>query len=214
MFKKKWFLFILLILFLFSCAQPTQLTPEEIAQLREKQIQMTQKVYCDIPPQKILEACAYLLSLADHDYKFHFGENYLIAQRNWLLYLILFASSGTDTWQIRIEKTNSGNETCSKVIVQAYTSSNTIVGTANQYAGSVATLPYGSKIIISESLYKLFFSRLDYLLGLSDKWMDCQEAQKWAKTIEKTRKINIDPLCLLGTVDDKKPEKRIVKNEL
>ena len=53
-----------------------------------------------------------------------------------------------------------------------------------------------------DSVYYLFFSRLDFLLGKSDVWLTCRDA-RW-KTREIGHKGPIDTLCLCAT--DKSPE--------
>lgn len=54
------------------------------------------------------------------------------------------------------------------------------------------------------ALYFIFFQRLDYLLGKTNKWLDCEEAKK---IIEEENILgDIDCLCNLFNIKDLKPE--------
>lgn len=83
--------------FLPGCVQQ-KLTPDEIAAERARQLAMITRVYPDKKPEEILLAADRIFRLADDDYTVSHGPTALQAQRPWMVYMIISAASGTDTW--------------------------------------------------------------------------------------------------------------------
>jgi hypothetical protein len=207
--KKSQFPLICLLLFCFifsSCATTKQpLTREESLQLRKEQIEATTRLYKDVTPEEVLIAVDRLFRLADgDDFKIFHTENAIIANRRWSVYLIIAAGFGNDSWIVAAEE--NSNEKIVKVVVRVSTNSSPVIPmmTTAPNTWTVATLPGVESTSSGKALYFIFFQRLDYLLGKTNKWLDCGEA----KEIIKSEKIpgNVDCLCNPFNITDLRPE--------
>jgi len=117
------------------------------------------------------------------------------------VYLVLAATMGTDTWTIRAKPVDGG--------VLASAALNTSYGNIlpMSTAGgdvSVATAPTMIGNVDGTAIYDVFWSRMDYLLGRSDHWMTCKEADERveAKIIWGTN----EALCNSFNMKDRLPE--------
>jgi len=199
--------FVLLILLLCGCATIPQLTREESLKLRNEQIATTTKIYNNVTKEDVLIATDKLFRLADgDDFTITHTENTVLGNRRWLIYLVLAAAMGQDNWIVAAEE-NPVDKTV-KVVVRVSTVSNNLApmmttGGANTW--SVATLPGVENTIPGKALYYIFFKRLDYLLGITDEWLDCERAD----AIIKEEKISGSTECLCNSfnIKDSKPDK-------
>lgn len=182
-----------------GCASQKPLTPEEIAAERERQIQMTTRVYEGKTPEEVLLAADRVFRLADDDYNVSHQGTSLQAQRNWLIYIVIAASKGTDTWVVQTFPVENGT----KVIAMHNGQEQGInaAPTANFNGGmgvTATTGPMMTNMTTSPAIYQLFFSRLDNLLGKSPKWLTCKEANKLFTD------GNLDPFCTVA--NDRTPD--------
>lgn len=147
---------------------------------RDEYLQTTQREYSDKTPDDIFRATEKLFTLADgDDFTFHYTDDTMTATRPWSVYLVLAAAMGTDTWLIRTKRTDSGT----KVSALVSTSSGTIAPMATTGGDwAAAGLPGGGNVVAGTAIYDVFWSRMDYLLGISKKWMTCKEADLRVKT--------------------------------
>lgn len=156
-----------------------RLTPEEAEAERERQISMVTRYYEGKTPKEILLAADRIFRLDDSDYVISHAETSLIAKRNWMLYLIISAAFGTDTWSI--ETFQEGNAT--KVITrhsgqaQGMTPTPTM-GFNGQMGMTATTGPSMQGMSLAPGLYKLFYDRMDYFLGKRTDWVRCRATQR------------------------------------
>jgi len=181
---------------------------------REEYLRTTTRTYDGLSKDEILNKIEKIFLLSDKDdYSFAHTPNGMQANRRWLVYLILAASSGTDSWAINIEEKDGK----SLVSVNVSTSSGTVAASPNGGSGAnTLTTPSNSYILQGNSIYYLFYSRLDYLLGKSDKWLTCSEFEKFISEENKTSEVYwglTDPLCNSFNIDDLKPERRIAQDK-
>ena len=150
-----------------GCATQKHLT-------RDEYLQTTQRTYANKTPDDILRAAEKLFFLADgDDFTFHHTDDALVASRKWTVYLVLAASMGTDTWVINTDEQGGATKVSAMVSTQggAVTPMPTTGG--DWTAGS---MPAGAYITQGTAIYDVFWARMDYLLGETDKWMTCKEA--------------------------------------
>ncbi len=190
---------------LMGCAETKYLTREESLKLRNEQIEATTKTYDAVTKEDVLIAVDKLFRLADgDDFQITHTENSIFGKRRWTIYLVLAASMGVDNWIVSAED-EKGLKTV-KVTVRVQTSASSItpmMTTAGTNNWSVATLPPIEDSIQGRALYYIFFSRLDYLLGKSTKWLNCDEAEADIK--EKKIKGFTDALCNSFNMKDISP---------
>lgn len=156
---KKIILYLFVLITLCGCAaQRTQMT-------RAEYLQATQRAYKNISADKVLDAAKELFDLADgDDFKYQYTNVSLTAKRSWLVYLVLGASSGVDVWNVNVQEQGPN----SVVSVSA----TTMIG---GLAGFTEVISNGT------ALYDLFWTRLEYLLGLRKEWMTCEMSSKRIK---------------------------------
>ena len=123
------------------------------------------------------------------------------ATRPWIVYLILAATVGNDTWQIRALPAETGvkvsaalNTSMGSILPMPTTGGNMTAGGMPSIAGNVP----------GTAIYDVFWARMDYLLGKTDKWMTCKESD--ARVYEKTVWGENAALCNGFNVNDAAPD--------
>lgn len=86
------------------------LIPGEIAAERERQIQVTTRIYEGKTSEEVLLAADRVFRLADDDYNVLHQGTSLQAQRNWLVYIVIATSKGTDTWVVQAFPVENGTK--------------------------------------------------------------------------------------------------------
>lgn len=149
-----------------------------------------------------LDAAQHVLQLADHDFKFDFPPRQLIAKRSWSIYMVLAATMGTDYWRITTTPVTDGVSMMVQISRQAGSiTPSPVVGANGVIGASAGAMSLPGQSIRGPFPYHLFWSRLDYMLGLGSTWATCDMA-KAGKTHR--QKINSDTLCSV-TTDDHAP---------
>ena len=172
--------FISLVILLGGCAVHKPMT-------RQQALNATQKTYTDISKDKFFQAAEKLFRLNDGpDFNFSYTENQLIAKNNFAVFLGLGFSIGTDTWEINVQE----KEKHLKAKLN-------ITHKARPLICFIIPFPASSHSPDGPLVYKLFWKRMDYLLGKSDTWPTCADAKKWTKHDDVWGNINI--LCRPGT---------------
>lgn len=159
-------LFVLALLVGCAAKQP-QMT-------RGEYLQTTQRHYENKTPEDVYAAAEKLFTLADgDDFKFFHAEDSMTASRQWSVYVILAATMGSDTWQVRARPADGGvsvsaslNTSAGGILPMPTTGGDMTAGGMPSMAGNVP----------GTAIYDVFWARMDYLLGKTDKWMTCEEA--------------------------------------
>lgn len=188
------FIIIGLSIALSACAHQRQMT-------REEWLKAGQKTYSNISKEHLIKNAQKVLTLADgEDFKFADRPNGFTATRNWLVYVVIAAAIGTDYWNFEIVETE-GKLTATLNISHTQ-------GSVSGYAGGgqagTVTTPTTGFPYQGTAIYEVFWSRLDYLLGLRNDWLDCALLNKRVKTKEVWG--STEPLCLLATVKNSLPD--------
>lgn len=186
--------FILLFLFT-GCTKQPQLT-------RAEWLQNTVKTYTNISKEKAISSAEKVLRLADgNDFIIAHNEKGFNATRNWLVYLVLAASTGTDFWRVEVEELQNNKV---KVTLQVNSQSQAITpmitssGAWTATSGTLAGTP-----VQGNSIYSTFWKRFEYLIGSNDKWMTCKQSNE-LNDQGKTWGNN-EALCNSFNVDDNIP---------
>ncbi len=175
-----------------------QLTPEEAAAERERQLRMTTRVYEGKTPKEILLAADRIFRLADDDYKIAHTETMMQAQRPWMIYLVISAAFGTDTWLIETFPVENGTKVVARHSGQAQS---VFAGPTVNSGGTgvtAMTSPTMMNITTFSGIYDLFFARLDYFMGKRENWTTCRDAKNFEGPL--------DPFCTVA--NDRLPDGR------
>ncbi|GAB1254578.1 hypothetical protein [Desulfovibrio falkowii] len=174
-----WASFVLAIFMVNGCAPQKPLTPEEIAAERARQMAMVTRVYPDKKPEEVLLASARIFSLADDDYTVSHSPTSIQAQRNWLIYLVISAAMGTDTWIVEVAPEGEGTRVVARHSGQAASVTGMAMPTSNGGMSATAvTSPAMQNMTTQPAIYQLFFARLDHLMGKRADWVTCKDAGK------------------------------------
>lgn len=171
-----------------GCATQKPLTSEEIAAERERQIQMTTRIYEGKTPDEVLHSADMVFRLADDNYLIYHQGLSLQAQRR----SVIDAAMATETWVVQASYV--GNRT--KVVAMHSGQEQARIDLSSDFFGGVGvTAGTGpmTNMTTSPAIYQLFFARLDNLLGKNPNWITCKEAKKLFTD------GNLDPFCKAAT---------------
>lgn len=166
---------LFLIFIFFGCAAPQKYIS------RAEWLELTTREYKSVSPEQVFSAVEKLFRLADkRDTEFTYSPNTITALRFTAPFPVLIWYH----WSVSAVTTEVGT----KVNISITTSS-------EGFATLTRRKPYQSIDVIH-----LFYSRLDYLLGKSDKWVTCKEYP-----INHPEHTTLEALCALA--DDLSPIK-------
>lgn len=174
---------------------PKQLSPEEAAAERERQLKMVERVYPDKSPEEVIKAADRVFRLADDDYVLSHSPNGFTANRRYVIYLIITAGFGDDSWSVTAQPQGSGTKV---------TALHSAVGGSMTplVSGGGAVAPMQSQtanlITTQPAPYQLFFSRLEHLLYNKGEWLTCKKAKKIFT------EGSLDPFCICA--NDRTPD--------
>lgn len=162
-----------------ACAPSVQMTREEQLQLLKSHAQAAEQVYKGTPASKIADSVVKVLTLMDPpDVRFVHYDNRIVMTRFYTAFMGFGSVNGFDIWAVYFDNLPDSSV---KVTVR-------VIGV--QSFGIFASIPPVPHVPptpieytdLSEAESKLFFSRLDYMLGLSSEWIPCGKAREFAKT--------------------------------
>lgn len=169
---------------------------------RDQYLQTTQRTYQGKSPDDIFRAAEKLFTLADgDDFTLHYTDDSMTATRPWAIFLVISAAMGTDTWHIKT-KEEAGTTKVSALVSTNFGTITPVPTSGGDWSAS--GLPSGGNLIAGTAIYDIFWARMDYLLGVSDRWMSCEEANT-RKSAGVTWGPN-DPLCNSFNLKDATPE--------
>lgn len=166
-------IFATVLLFLAGCAgQPMD------AMSRDVWNKETKRVYRDLSEEKILSAAERLFVLWDgEDFTFSYGDSELTASRTWSFFAVVSYVDGTDYWKLKTKKISDNEVEVQVSLAVANSQSSMVIGGASPFMGPAMS---GGSQVNTPYIYRLFWSRMDYLLGLSDSWYSCDDWKKIA----------------------------------
>lgn len=165
-------LLIFLAVVLVGCAG----TPKVVS--REDFLAEASRKYPDIKKETVIKAAEIVLRQSDpKDWSFRHKPDGFTGVRRYVVYAVLSAASGHERWQFDV-KTDNGTTTAFLNISETVTGSSGVPleGEMNNVA-----------------LYRLFWNRMDYVLGRRQRWVHCQAAVKQAKA--DGHSIDLGGLC-------------------
>lgn len=185
----------LIAVFVSACASPPQMS-------RDEWLASTTRIYPDKTPDDVFRAAERLFRLADgDDFQISYTRDAMHAFRPWSVYVVLAAVTGTDIWTV---STETGADSV-RVFVELRTTTTPIgaVPTGNGGAAPLTGPATGGGMVQGTAIYDLFWTRMDYLLGHSDHWETCPEAD--AKVTAKAVWGSNEALCNSFNVKDAAP---------
>jgi len=191
-------LFCIVFVSVSACAKYTRndvqlLTREEALRATDEKIAATTRIFENVKAEDVLIAVDKIFRLCDgSDFKLNHTESAVTGSRRWSIYLVLNAVFGVDNWIVTADQIDDNVKVTVLVNSSATTIAVPLVGDA---------VPDINSTIPGNALYAVFFNRLDYLLGKSTEWWDCETAKKKIKELGLNGEI--DSLCHFTVKDDK-----------
>lgn len=200
---KKVFMLLLLLIFTISGCAQKKLSREEQLAIQERNSAAAVQIYEGFTVDDIAQAAEKVLYLIDpgFDTDIKHLKNSVVSHRRYMIYMVLSAVMGVDTWVVRIEEKTP---TIHEVSVAA---DGVFAGLIMPSPVSVEdTHPNSTKL--PEASAKLFFERLDYFLGKQAVWRSCKNSEAWAKHLDYFTDPH-EPLAFICNgvgIEDKTPE--------
>lgn len=150
---------ILTCLLLAGCA-----TPHEIRD-RDDYLAEASRTYTAKTKEQVIRAAEIVLKNSDpSDWDMRYEGDGFVGLRRYFIYAVLATQSGREKWQFQARE--SGDS------IQA----SLTVSEAGVGAGGYNVTPY-ERSMSSIELYRLFWARVDYVLGIRSDWMTCAQAK-------------------------------------
>jgi hypothetical protein len=114
--------------------------------------------------ERVLKAAETVLKISDPaDFEFRYTLTGFTGLRRYFIYVVLAAASGREKWDFMTEIEPAGLRASVSISEEG-----TSGGGYNQqrYEGAMASVP----------LYRLFWSRVEYMLGKRPDWVTCEQA--------------------------------------
>jgi hypothetical protein len=114
--------------------------------------------------ERVLKAAETVLRISDPtDFEFRYTLTGFTGLRRYFIYAVIASASGREKWELLTEPDPSGLR-ASVSISEEGTSSGGY--SRNNYEGAMASVP----------LYRLFWSRVEYMLNRRPDWVTCEQA--------------------------------------
>jgi hypothetical protein len=154
------------VLALAGCAQP------HVIRDRSDFLAEATRTYQGETRERVIQAAQTVLRISDPtDFEFRNTLNGFTGLRRYFVYAVLAAASGREKWEFLAEPTPDG--------VRASVS----ISEAGETSGGYSRTPY-ENAMLSIPLVRLFWVRVDYVLGRAPEWKTCDEA---ATELEQTK---------------------------
>lgn len=115
--------------------------------------------------ERVLQAARTVLQISDpDDFEFRDTLTGFTGLRRYVIYAVIAASQGREKWEMQTESDGKG--------LRAAIS----VSEAGVSTGGYSTTPYEGRMA-SVPLYRLFWDRVDYMLGRRPDWVSCDQAE-------------------------------------
>lgn len=144
------YIFLIIIVFFVGCASSN-------INIEEENKNLTIKEYKDISKNSIFEAAKKVFIFAGKkEFRIDSYRNKLIVTKTKMVHFPFFASTFEDKWDLTVLEENNS----SKVTLEVT---------------RITNYEEDKKEYLDEELRELLFSRIEYLLGLTDTWNSCKE---------------------------------------
>jgi hypothetical protein len=116
-------------------------------------------------PERIIQAAQIVLKTSDPtDFEFRNTVNGFTGLRRYVVYAVLASAVGREKWDFTVDFPTPGQARASVSISEA-----------GQTTGGYSRTPY-ENTMASVPLYRLFWKRVDYMLGRRPDWVTCDQA--------------------------------------
>jgi hypothetical protein len=163
--------------FVTCCAAPHQITD------RSDFLAEATRTYQNENRERVIQAAEIVLKISDpNDFEFRHTASGFTGLRRYVIYAVLASASGREKWEFVTEPVTGG--------VRASIS----VSEAGTSTGGYSSTPYEG-VMASVPLYRLFWARVDYLLGRRPDWVTCEQAAALEQQKNTNTAVALGGLC-------------------
>jgi hypothetical protein len=174
------FLAVCMLFFASACMGPPKTRDQQLT-LYEKRKAACSKEYTGFTKEQIIAAAEKVVLLLDpNDIKFKHYPNGFIGTRSWLMFCLMTASQGEDYWVFKAEEVDK-NRVRATVRLLGFSETNWVENPGSVKPGNDLDVSV-EQSQLSEAAGVVFFSRVDYFLGLSDMWLNCHSGRSYAQS--------------------------------
>jgi hypothetical protein len=154
----RWPAVAFLVAILSGCAAPHQVRD------RDDYLAEATRVYPGESRERVLKAAETVLKLSDPtDFEFRYTLTGFTGLRRYFIYAVIASANGREKWDFLTEQDPAGLRASVSISEEGTASGGY---SANRYEGAMASVP----------LYRLFWNRVDYMLGRRPDWVTCADA--------------------------------------
>jgi hypothetical protein len=114
--------------------------------------------------ERVLKAAETVLKISDPaDFEFRYTLTGFTGLRRYFIYAVVASASGREKWEFLTEPEPAGLRASVSISEEGTASGGY---SANRYEGAMASVP----------LYRLFWNRVEYMLGKRPEWVTCEQA--------------------------------------
>jgi hypothetical protein len=166
-----------------GCAKP----PHEIRDRSDYLAEAT-RIFPGETRERVLRAAETVLRLSDpNDFEFRYTLTGLTGLRRYMVYAVLAVQQGREKWDVTTEQGPGGIQASVSISEAGVVSGS---GSANIYENGMASVP----------LYRLFWSRVEYVLNRRTDWKTCNEARDELEETKTNTVAALGGLC--GSTSD------------
>lgn len=149
---------------------------------REDYLAEATRIYPGETRERVLKAAETVLKISDPaDFEFRYTLTGFTGLRRYFIYAVVASAAGREKWEFLTEPAGEGLRASVSISEEGTASGGY---SSNKYEGAMASVP----------LYRLFWNRVDYMLGRRLDWVTCADA---AAELEKsnTNTVALGGLC-------------------
>lgn len=162
-----------------GCAKP----PHTIVDRGDYVAEATRS-YRGEPRERLIKAAEIVLKVSDpQDFEFRHTLTGFEGLRRYVIYAVFASATGREKWLFQTDIPEPG-------VIQASLS----ISEAGTVHGSQSSTPYEGTMP-SVPLYRMFWSRVDYVLGRRPDWVTCADAAKELEATNTNVVVALGGLC-------------------
>jgi hypothetical protein len=161
-----------------GCAAPHQIRD------RSDFLAEATRTYQNETRERVISAAETVLKISDpNDFEFRHSINGFTGLRRYTVYAVVAAAQGREKWDFSTEPAEPRAVRASVSISEAGTATGGY--SSQRFEGAMASVP----------LYRLFWNRVDYMLGKRSDWVTCEQAAEEEQSKNTNTAVALGGLC-------------------
>lgn len=161
-----------------ACATPHQIVD------RSDFLAEATRIYPGEQSERVIQAAQTVLKISDpNDFEFRNTVNGFTGLRRYVIYAVFAAANGREKWDFTVDYPSPGQLRASVSVSEA-----------GESTGGYSHQSY-EHVMASVPLYRLFWKRVDYMLGRRPDWVTCDAAATELEATNTNTTVALGGLC-------------------